>query len=269
MNQIHISELVPKPGERTATFGGSRTGKSAWIEWEMREIQRTRTSAAQLLLDSKPRFRAEKTRHPWFPKQRRSAGRLYDSWAAGPVVPNSVVVPLWEDHPFRGLWQNDGDHKSEIAILQGETLQDHKRMLALAMAFVKAQWRNRERRLVFDETLDFYARNGYCIDPRNDVLYLSARAGGERGIGSEFGAHRVYGIPHLILMQVSRLNLFHLVNDADMKHLRATVGVRDAESPYGDFIFRQWVKNPGGTLSAPKTVRAKYPDSYLSQLSAT
>lgn len=265
--QTHISEMVPQPGERTATIGGSRTGKSSWLEWEMREIQHSRSTAAQLLMDSKPRFRAETIRHPWFPKQRRSAHKLYESWAAGPTIPNSVHVDIWDDHPFRGLWQKE--RAGEIAIMQGETLQDHRRMLALAMAFVKAQWKNRERRLVFDETLDFYGRNGQCIDNRNDVLYLAARAGGERGIGSEFGAHRVYGIPHLILMQISRLNLFHLVNDNDMRHLQSTMGVRDAESPHGDFVFRQWSKRPGGTLSEPITARARYPESYLSQLSST
>lgn len=267
MVQKHISEMVPKPGERVGTLGGSRAGKSAWMEWEAREIQDSRPSAAQLIMDSKPRFRAQTERHPWFPKQRRDARRRYDTWASGPTIPNSVAVDIWGEHPFRGLWSKD--RPGEIAIMQGETRQDHIRMLQLAMSFVKAQWKNRERRLVFDETLDFYARNGYCIDSKNDVLYLAARAGGERGIGSEFGAHRVYGIPHLILMQISRLNLFHLVNDHDMRHLQTTIGVRDAESPYGDFVFRQWVKRPGGTLSEPITARATYPESYLRQLSST
>lgn len=262
-----LSDLTPQRGERVATFGGSRTGKSALQEWEARTIQHLRPSCAQLILDSKPRYRAEQKRHPWFPKQRVSAHKLYQDWAAGPVVPNSVTTDIWADHPFRGLWQKD--KPGEIVILQGETRQDHIRMLQLAMSFVKAQWKNRERRLIFDETLDFYARNGYSIDGRNDALYLAARAGGERGIGTEFGAHRVYGIPHLILMQLSRVNLFHLVSDSDMRHLQQTVGIKDAQSPHGDFVFRQWEKKPGGTLSEPFTGRATYPQSYLDQLSAT
>lgn len=267
MSQMHISALTPDKGERVATFGGSRSGKSSWMDWEMREVQRTRQKCAQLLLDTKPRFRAETTRHPWFPKQRRPARKLYDSWAAGPVIPNSVVVPIWEEHPFRGLWQED--RPGEIAIMQGETMADWKRMLALTMAFVKAQWKNRERRIVVDETLDFYGRNTFSIDSRNDALYLVARAGGERHIGLELGAHRVHGIPPLILNQLSRVNLFHLRHDGDMRWLQHAVGIDDAESPKGRFIFRQWVVEPGGTLSEPRTVRARYPESYLSQLSAT
>jgi hypothetical protein len=267
MAQAHISQITPQPGERVGTFGGSRTGKSSLVEWEAREIQHSRPTCAQLVLDSKPRFRAETKRHPWFPKQRRDARKDYESWASGPTVPNSVRVDIWADHPFRGLWSKD--RPGEIAIMSGESRADHIRMLALCMSFVKAQWKNRERRIVFDETLDFYGRNGYSIDGKNDALYLAARAGGERGIGSEFGAHRVYGIPHLVLMQLSRVNLFHLVSDSDMKHLHSTVGIKDAESPYGDFVFRQWVKRPGGTLSEPITARATYPKSYLSQLSST
>jgi hypothetical protein len=222
-------------------------------------------------MDSKPRYRAEKIKHPWFPKQRRDAKKLYQDWAAGPTVPNSVHVDIWDDHPFRGLWTQDreSEHHGEIAIMQGETRADHIRMLQLAMAFVKAQWKSRERRIIFDETLDFYARNGYSIDGRNDALYLAARAGGERGIGTEFGAHRVYGIPYLILMQLSRVNLFHLVSDKDMRHLQTNVGITDASSPHGNYVFRQWVREPGGTLSEPFTGRATYPQSYLDQLSAT
>jgi hypothetical protein len=70
-------------------------------------------------------------------------------------------------------------------------------------------------------------------------------------------------------MQLSRVNLFHLVSDSDMRHLQATVGIKDAESPHGDFVFRQWERKPGGTLSDAFTGRATYPQSYLDQLSAT
>src|SRR6516164_2932358 len=79
MNQMHISALTPDKGERVGTFGGSRSGKSSWMDWEMREVQRTRPKCAQLLLDTKPRFRGETIRHPWFTKQRRPARKLYQS----------------------------------------------------------------------------------------------------------------------------------------------------------------------------------------------
>jgi hypothetical protein len=264
---VHISNILPGPGERVGTFGGSRSGKSSLMDWEMRTIQDERPKCMQIIVDTKPRFRAEKMRGPFRDKQRRDADKLYKGWTKGPVVPNSVVVPLWDDHPFRGLWNKD--NPSEIAIMQSGESADWKRMLALLNAFCAAQIGGRERRIIVDECLDFYNRNTWGIDAKNDVFYRAARAGGERSIGIEMGAHRVHGLPPLILNMLSRVNLFHLRSDGDLKHLRDAVGIRDAESPRGEYIFRQWTIQPGGTLSLPFTGRANYPQSYLDQLSAS
>lgn len=146
----HISSLIAQPGERTAKFGGTRSGKSSFQEWEFRTVQRERPTAMQILVDTKPRFRAEKERGP-FRRGRRSAAKRYESWAKGPVVPNSVVVDLWDEKPFRGLWKEPG----EIAIMQSGESRDWKRMLALLDAFTKAQIKGRERRIIVDECLDF------------------------------------------------------------------------------------------------------------------
>lgn len=264
---VHLSDIVPQPGERVITAGTSRTGKSSLMDFEAREIQHSRPTCMQLLIDTKPRFRAEKTRGRFSFKNRSSAAKLYESWAKGPVVPNSVVVPIWDDHPFRGLWNTD--NPSEIAIMQSGDEQDWKRMLVLMEAFVKAQIKSRERRIVFDEVLDFYQRNTWGIAGKTDPIYRTARAGGERAIGLELGCHRLHGIPPLLINMCSRCNLFHLSNDGDMRHLQANMGIKDMESPGGDFIFRQWVKQKGGRISEPFTGRVTYPQSYLDQLSAT
>jgi hypothetical protein len=222
----------------------------------------------QILVDTKPRFRAEKIRGPVTYKNRRDASKLYQHWAKGPVVPNSVVVPLWDDHPFRGLWNEE--NPNEVAILQSASEYEWPRMLQLLKSFCEAQIKDRERRMSVDEALDFYNRQTMGIaGHKNDVFYRTARAGGERSIGIELGAHRVHGIPPLILNMLSRVNLFHLSDDSDLIHLRRSVGIKDAESPKGDFVFRQWVVRPGGGLSEPFTGRVTYPQSYLDQLSAT
>jgi len=53
-----------------------------------------------------------------------------------------------------------------------------------------------------------------------------------------------------------------------MKYLRE-IGIRDAESPEGNWVFRQYQIQPGGTVSKPFTGRLELPDWYLSQLSDT
>jgi hypothetical protein len=146
---MHISDLTPDEGEREGIFGGTRSGKSSYMDWQIREIQHSRPDAMQILVDSKPRYRAETVRGP-FRRGRRNASHLYTSWAKGPVLPNSVAVDLWDDKPFANLFR-----PGEVVILQSGESVDWKRMLALLDAFVKANFKGRERRVVVDECLDF------------------------------------------------------------------------------------------------------------------
>jgi hypothetical protein len=128
---------------------------------QMYEIQAARPDCMQALVDTKPRYRAE-TERGRFPAWRKSAAHRYQSWAKGPVVSNSVVVDLWSDHPFRGLWEKPG----EIAIFQSGDANDWKRILALLDAFVKAEIKGRERRIIADECLDFTRETRGASTPR-------------------------------------------------------------------------------------------------------
>lgn len=147
---MHIQELTPDEGERAATIGGTRSGKSSFQDWSLRHVQSARPDAMQILVDSKPRFRAETERGP-LGRGRRNAAHRYTSWTKGPIVPNSVVVDIWDDNPFHGLFKRPG----EIAILQSGETRDWKRMLELLQAFTKANVSGRERRVIVDECLDF------------------------------------------------------------------------------------------------------------------
>jgi hypothetical protein len=261
-----FGDLVADPGERELVIGTSRAGKSSYVDWGMRYVQEHRPTAMQVLVDSKPRFRAETEKT--FGKNRRSAAWRYKSWAKGPVIPNSVLVSLYDDHPFRGMWKTPG----EVAVMQSGDETDWRRMLVLLNAFCKAQIGELERFIRVDEVLDFYGRNTMGIMPKNDVFYRAARAGGERKIGISLGAHRVHGLPPLIRTVASRVTLFHLTDDADMRELKVC-GIHEPTSPdpdtEGAFTFRQWKKQPGGAMGEPVTCCCEYPESYLSQLAAS
>jgi hypothetical protein len=259
---MHISDLTPAEAEREGTFGGTRSGKSSYMDWQIREIQHSRPDAMQILVDSKPRYRAETVRGP-FRKGRKNAAYLYTSWAKGPVLPNSVAVDLWDDKPFANLFR-----PGEVVILQSGESSDWKRILTLLDAFVKANFKGRERRVIVDECLDFYQRNTWGIDPKNDVFYRIARAGGERNIGLGLGAHQVFGLPPLVLKMFSRVTLFHLRADSDMKYLQS-IGIPDAKSPEGNYNFRQYHVQPGGTVSEAITGHLVLPEWYLAQLAKT
>ena len=261
---MHISELCPGVGERHLIAGTTGSGKSAFQEWETLTIAQERPHAMQLLIDSKPRYRAETERMPYNYKGRRSAAWRYDAWGKSPVFPNSVVADLNSPHPFRGMWQRPG----EVVILQSGESQDWRRILILLSAFVRAQIKERERRIVVDEILDFYGRNTFSVDNKHDVFYRTARAGRERGVGMSMGAQRLRGLPPLIIAMLSRLTVFHLAIDSDMKYLRE-LGITDDNSPQGNFVFRHYHKEPGGTVSPALVGRCSYPQSYLDQLAAS
>lgn len=222
-----------------------------------------------LIADTKPRFRAESIINPRFSKLRKNAVKegTYASWTAGPTLPNSVRVELDSPHPFRSLWDLK-DHPGEVAIMQSDDPGQWRVMNELMHEFVSKQFAGRERLIVVDEGLDFYQRNTLGIDARKDIILRTARAGGERNIGLMLGAHRPHGIPPLLNTLSSRVTLFHLRYDGDMKYLR-DMGIRDEKSPDGDYIFRHYIIKPGGSVSAPLTARMRYPESYLKQLSAT
>jgi hypothetical protein len=257
-------ELIPTPGERSLTFGGSRAGKSALEESRIGTIQVTRPDCMIIVVDTKPRFRAETMRGAWGPKSRKSAEKLYEDWTKGPLMPNSTVMNIHDARPFQGLFKNPG----EVAIMQSGDASDWRHMLVLLDAFVRAQVSGRERLIYVDEGLDFYQRNSWGISPTNDVFYRTARAGGERNIGLMLDAHQVSGIPPLILKMASRFTLFHLRDDKDMKRLHE-VGIPDEVSPHGEYIFKQWYIEPGGTTSPAIEATLELPPSYLAQLSET
>lgn len=264
-----IDQYVQGPGERHLIYGGTRTGKSSFMDWSIRHIQKTRPECMTLIADTKPRFRASSLINPRFYDKRLDAKKegVYDSWTAGPTLPNSVRVELGSSHPFRGLW-NIEEHPGEVAIMQSDELSDWKLMNALMHEFVARQTGGRERLIVVDEGLDFYQRNTLGIDARRDVILRTARAGGERNIGLMLGAHRPHGIPPLLNTLSSRVTLFHLRYDADMRYLW-DMGIKEATSPEGNFIFNHYTIESGGSVSAPQVARFSYPESYLKELSST
>lgn len=268
-----VDDLVQDEGERHLVYGGTRTGKSSKMDWDMRFIQDNRPSCMQLVADTKPRFRAETITYGWKNQWRKSAAKagIYDSWERGPIVPNSVRVDLGSQHPFRGLWQSDPDKErfGEIAIMQSDSPAMWRHMVTLMNFFTSAEIKGRERLVVVDEGLDFYQRNTLGIDAKTDPILRTARAGGERNIGLLLGAHRPHGIPPLLNTLSSRVSLFYLRFARDMRYLWE-MGIPESESPPdGDYIYKQYVVAPGGKVAGPVKARMAYPQSYLNELART
>jgi len=218
-----------------------------------------------IIADTKPRFRAEFMTAGPGNRWRRKADELYTSWEKGPLLPNSVVAPLDEEEAFKSMFKRPG----EIVILQSGDERDWRTMLRIIRKFIQMNPNRRERLIVVDEILDFYGRNTFGIDGHNDPLLHAARAGGERGIGSMYGAHRTRGVPPMLNMLSSRVILFRLRYERDLQYLYEMGVSEDEEMPEDPYVFKHFTIEPGGKVSQPLIVRLKYPQWYLDQLSAS
>jgi|SRR6185437_4645920 len=264
---MSLDEIAPKKGQRALILGGSRSGKSTLMDMLIRHAQDTRPNIRSLVLDSKPRFRAEIERTGPAGKIVRDAKRHYDDWEQGPTIPGSYKLDIHAENPLRGYWKSDDPCRIVIAQTADET--ERFKLLQIANQWFETRVKGADRLLVVDELLDFYHGNGVCIAPRCNVPLKVNRAGGERGFSGIYGAQRPRGIPVQITEELSYLYLFHLRFQQDMKFLWENGVPTNIYPPEEDYAFRLITIAPGGKAEDKGLYRLKLEDWYTSQLSDT
>jgi hypothetical protein len=264
---MDLDEIAPKKGQRALILGGSRSGKSVLEDMLMRHAVKARPNIEQLLLDSKPRYRAEIERYGPGNKMVRSAGKHYGDWEPGPTVPGSYRLNIHADEPLKGYWKKDDPCRIIIAQTSEET-ERHK-LLEIANRWFQTRKPSADRMLVVDELMDFYHVNGGSISPSNNVPLKVARAGGERGFSALFAAQRPRGIPVQITEELSLLYLFHLRFEQDMKYLWENGVPTSVFPPDEDWAFRLIAIKPGGKADDLGLFRLRLEDWYTAQLSDT
>lgn len=261
---MDVGEIAPEKGQRGLILGGSRSGKSVLEDMLIRHIVKVRPQVEGLLLDSKPRFRAEVERKGVLV---RNAAKHYQDWEKGPTLPGSYRVDIHSEQPLKGYWKPDDPCR--IAIVQTAEEAERPRLLEIANTWFQTRKRGADRMLIVDELLDFYSWNGVCISPRNNVPLKVNRAGGERGFGGLYGAQRPKGIPTQITEELSLLYLFHLRFSQDMRYLYENGVPTNIKPPDEDYAFRLIGIKPGGKAEDRGLYRLKLDDWYLNQLSDT
>jgi hypothetical protein len=273
---MNIDEITPQKGERALILGGSRSGKSVLLDHLRENIVIQRPQVQQLLLDTKPRFRAEIERTGPGNRIIREASRHYKDWEKGPIVPGSYRLDINEGN-LKPYWKEKDPCRT--VILQTDDSNKRGRLLEIANGWFETRSRFADRVLIADELLDFYHGNGVCISRHNVPLKVN-RAGGERGFGGLYGAQRPKGIPIQITEELSILYLFHLRFESDMKYLYENgvpTHIKPPKDDCGDRIctcgkrynFRMIRINPGGQAQDMGLFKLNPSPSYLSQLSDT
>lgn len=264
---MSIAEIAPKKGQRALILGGSRSGKSVLEDMLIRYTVLDRPNIQQLLLDSKPRFRAEIERFGPAGRMVRDASKHYADWEPGPTIPGSYRVDIHSESPLKGYWKAD-DPCRTVVLQTSEETERHK-LLEIANGWFEKRQPNADRMLIVDELLDFYHGNGVCIASRCNVPLKVNRAGGERGFSGLYGAQRPKGIPVQITEELSILYLFHLRFESDMRYLYENGVPTSVTPPTEKHAFRVITIEPGGHAEDRGLYRLQLEDWYTSQLSDT
>lgn len=227
---LPLDRIELRHKERFLAVGGTESGKSTLLDTLGAAflIRYAARKPRRLILDSKPRYRAQWTAH------RTPAARRYRGWDHGPVIPNSVVV---DDPAELDLAWKTG---ASTVIVQCESRRDLPRLLAAADAFLRSSRAGRPQVLQVDETGDFYHSNGSPRDG-NDVLERAARAGRERGTACLFGNQRTKGMAEPIMSQITKIACFRLDAAGDVKRLHE-MGMPRFVMPLRPHVFVYWTK---------------------------
>lgn len=229
-HSIDLTRISLRERERGLVIGGVDTGKSTLADYLGTEwCNRYKAKGTRrLILDSKPRYRAQWTLNG------RAAAYRYRSWSHGQYIPGSVVVDSPEDLElaFKTGYQT--------VIAQIDDGRQIGKLVDFADTFVRASRRSRPQLLQVDETLDFYHSNGA---PRggSDAVLKAARAGRERGTACLFGSQRTKGLPSTLMAELSRLYCFRIDFKADAKRLQE-MGAPPFLPPTEEHVFKYWFK---------------------------
>lgn len=218
---------LPRQG-RTLLVGRTRSGKTT-LKDELRAIWlRKFPTGRALIVDSKPRYRAQ-----WTP-QGLSARRFYRKWKKddSAYVPGSVRIPL--DGHYKESMDLAWRMGARICIVQGK-MEEWDELLRCTRVFYEAYSAKQGPRMIdADELADFYE-----VRKIGGIFWQALRSGGELDISVCAGSQRPVYIPKAVLTESDRLYVFELDNEDDTKTLIKNAGYKPGIVPNKphEFIF--------------------------------
>jgi hypothetical protein len=233
---LNLERLSLREDERALCTGGTGTGKSTLAELLGLEFTGRYPDARRLILDTKPRYKAE------YRLDGTYAGALYLKWKRGQFVAGACVVA--NGRQMREAFSIG--FRTVVAQLgyQGATLAD---LLAALREFYDT--RKFHRRLGHvDEALDFYGPTGL---PRlsDDIMNRCARSGREHGLAMLYCSQRTRAFSTTVMEEITRLYAFALDFDKDAERYRE-FGCPPFPQPEGH-DFRYWTKQDRRTVYGP------------------
>ena len=218
------------PRERHLFLGKTRSGKSTVMDQLGQHWTHTQPNPRTLILDSKPRFRAE------WELNGLSASRRYRNWQRGPTVPDSVALDFsGRSGSIRAQLKQAWGLGHHVVIAQTPEQSELGYLRAAAHWFYADARDTYSQLLIVDELADFFGTTGAAS--RGDALLKAVRSGGEMNIAFAGGAQRPKGLPQSFMTEVSAVYLFKLQSYKDMAHLESLGLPGDAAPPRQKYVF--------------------------------
>lgn len=237
-SQVPFSEISLRERERGFVLGGTGSGKTTMEEMLISDFSNRYQTSRILILDSKPRFRAE------FFTNGLSAKRVFKHWKPSATIPGSVLIR--QASQLEDAWRLG----ARIVVAQCETQAERPLLVACADRFYTSARHTRPQLLCVDETADFFHQNGAPIGG-SDALVRIARSGRERGTAALYCSQRAKSIPSSIIEELTQLYLFSLDGRADLKRCVEMGAPEWIEPPENNFEFMLWSKRDRKRVYGP------------------
>jgi len=246
-----MDDIMLGPGERGLMLGMTREGKSTLSEVQIDHWYNTYKDADILIIDSKPRFRAE------WQLNGLPAAPLYRNWDWGTLVPNSVVIPMKDaESEIRLAWSL----RYRIIIAQ---IQDRSDIGLLDQALKIAYMKRRKRHKLFiyvDELNNFFKVGVKGIQAGTGIIMVIT-SGGEKNTAFLGAGQRPRNISVESIESMTKLYWFYTPFDEDNKHLRSMDLPLDSIPPasrsYTFLFFDRVHKKKGWARIKPISVKPK------------
>jgi len=220
--------------DRGCLIGANGTGKSTLAAYVLEQFRIENPHARIMLLDTKPRWRAEVLSDGTSPK------RFYRNFAKGDMIPGSMNLQRMRDWGL--VWDADVN-PSQTVIVQNISVDQRTNVLFQTRAlekFFATQRANRPSLAYLDEGMDFFTTSAAARG--SDIVQRCVRAGREKNLATLIGAQRPRQINMQILTETNWCALFRINFEDDVKHLwnmgfPKNVGPPAYEQPHA---FRLW-----------------------------
>lgn len=222
--------------DRGILVGTSGSGKSTLANHLVTSFRRDYPTARILVMDTKPRWRAERM------ADGTNARKLYKKMGPGDFIPGSVTM----SHPREwGLaWDKDNNPTQTVVLQRIDGM--HATNVAFQTDCAKRFFSELDIRIpafiYYDEGHDFFTQSGSSYHA--DIIQRGYRAGRERGLTSLIGFQRPIGFNLQCLTETNYCALFYIKYRKDMKRLHEMGWPENipppTENEYDEHIFKVW-----------------------------